>query len=55
MKHKVIITEDQDTINSWLLSGIWTIESITPQRVAVGGESPVDYRGKFCFVLKTKS
>ena len=56
MKHKVIITKEEDRVNGFLDDG-WLVESVTSQRV-------IDRRGKmksnyselisskFCFVLK---
>jgi len=50
-RYKVVITYNNEEINEFLEQG-WVIESVTPQRVAVTGDSYSTVRGKFCFVLE---
>jgi hypothetical protein len=54
VEHKVIITDDESTINDWLSRG-WEIVSVTPQYVATTYLATTE-QGKFCFVIqKSKS
>lgn len=49
MKHKVIITENENEINNYLKEG-WKVHSVTAQFVSTGDSFSMT--GKFCFVLE---
>jgi hypothetical protein len=56
MQQKVVITQDQDEINSWLEMG-WEIVSVTPQPVAIAtGNSYGTQRlsGDWAFVIQKR-
>jgi hypothetical protein len=52
MKQKVIITDNETTINEWLSDG-WKIVSVTAGEITGGGSGTYGFRqGGFCFVLE---
>jgi hypothetical protein len=52
MKQKVIITDNEKTINEWLSVG-WKIVSVTAREITGGGQGTYGFRqGDFCFVIE---
>jgi hypothetical protein len=49
MENKVIITNNEDSVNRYLDKG-WIVKSVTPQFVATGAS--FELKGYFCFVLE---
>ena len=50
MEYKVVITDSQSEINSWLEKG-WKIQSVTAQHIAGGGQISYTTKAPFCFVI----
>ena len=54
-EQKIIITNDQDTINEMIDKG-WVVKSVTSQHVSTnGGSFSSTEIGKFCFVMEKSS
>lgn len=51
MEQRVVITDSEDVINSWLVKG-WTIISTTAQHVATANSFTSIVKSQFCFVIQ---